>query len=709
MSPEQARGKSVDRRTDIWSFGCVLFEMLSGRRAFDGETVTDVLAAVVTRDPDWSLIPAHTPARIRELLRRCLEKDAQRRLRDAGEIRIAVEDAIARPQSGAMEAAAPVAAAGPRHERRRVWPWIVLAAMAFIVVMTLIDDDDAPRTPPTRLSVVLAPTDLLDGGSENLMLNISRDGRTVAYAARRDANTALFVRHFGDGEATRLTGTEDAHSPFFSPDGKWIAFVAQSKLRKVSVGGGPVFDICDVSVDRSGVWLDDGSIIVSTHATVPLMRVSSSGGALQAVTALDTANGERTHRWPDALPGSEWVIFTVGAANSPGNYEDAAIDAASLRTGERRRLVERASMARYCEPGYLVFSRRGALFAARIDPSDPKLTGPSVPILDRVDREPSSGAVHFAVARNGTLVFAPRLEASDHFEMVWITHDGATTLIPAPPNEYSSPRISPDGRQICVVIGHAYGQGDLWRLDLARETLTRLTFDATNVVGYWTPDGRHIVYQSENVAFNVSILPLDGDAGEKRIFSEKQPHMITGLTPDGRTVLMAPWGKSDGDILSLPIEGGEPRVVVKEPFDQADAVVSPDGKWIAYDSRATGTLEVFVRSYPPGESRWQISSGGGMMPAWSPTRRELYWIQNNAIFAAVYVAGDRTISFDRAHKLFDMPPRRDADVNPYDISPDGSRFLMTRTARPEFARRRIDVVLGFDAMLRDLNRKTAVE
>ncbi|HEX6790584.1 MAG TPA: protein kinase, partial [Candidatus Krumholzibacteria bacterium] len=679
MSPEQARGKTVDRRTDIWSFGCVLYETLTGQRAFDGETVTDVLAAVVTRDPDWSQLPPATPARIQELLRRCLEKDPQRRLRDAGEIRIAIEDVIAHPRSGVTATPAPVVA--QRH--RRVWPWLVVAGMATLVALALIDRQPGKPADATHLSVALPPTDVLEGGAENMLLNVSPDGRTVVYAAHRGEGTRLFVRRLDEGEPVPLDGTEGAHSPFFSPDGQWIAFVAQSKLRKISVNGGPVFDICDVGADRSGVWLDDGSIVMCTHATTPLMRVASSGGTLNSVTALDTASGERTHRWPDALPGSEWVIFTVGVASSPGSYEDATIAAASLRTSERRVLVEHASMARYCAPGYLLFSRQGALLAAPFDASNPKVNGPTVPVFDRIDREPSSGAVHFAVARNGTLVFAPRVQGSDETEMLWVSLDGNVTVIPAPPREYSSPRISPDGKEICVTIGPTYGIGDIWRFNIARQSLTRLTFDGRALVALWTPDQRGIVYQTEDVAFNIATLSLGQDDPPRSIFHEKAPVVISGLTPDGKTIVFSPWGTTDGDVLAMPVTGGDVETLVSEPMDQSDATVSPDGAWFAYVSRAGSITEVCVRAYPKGATKWQVSTGGGSMPLWSPTRKELYFTSSNSMFAASYEVTGRSIAFDAPRRLFTLPPGRgnDADVRPYDITPDGSRFLMTRIAR----------------------------
>jgi serine/threonine-protein kinase len=504
-----------------------------------------------------------------------------------------------------------------------------------------------------------------------------------------------------------LAGTEEGHSPFFSPDGRWIAFFADGKLRKISVNGGPVFDICDVSADRGGVWLDDGSIILATHATRPLSQVTAAGGAPHFVTALDTTQTERTHRWPDVLPGGEWVIFTIGDAHNPGNYENASIGAINLRTHQRRLVLKGASMAHYCDPGYLLFSRQGALFSVPIDADNAKVEGDAVPVLDHVDGEASSGGVHFAVSRNGTLAFVPRVEGSEHADLVWVTMDGTATLVPTPPHEFLAPRISPDGKQISVTIGQGYGSGDIYRYDIARQTLTRVTFDGRDLLACWTPDGRALIAQNENVDFFISKIAIDSDASPQTIHVHHGPLVLGCVTPDGRDILFAPWGTTSADLMKVPLAGGDATTLFEEPLDQADAIVSPDGAWMAYDSRGNGVPDVFVRSYPPGPNKWQISTGGGSMPLWNPVRKELYWMAQNAIFAASYGVNNHAIEFERPRKLFDLPPGRgvDADVRNYDISPDGTRFLMTRIARPEFARRRVDVVLDFDAQLKSLEKK----
>jgi len=283
--------------------------------------------------------------------------------------------------------------------------------------------------------------------------------------------------------------------------------------------------------------------------------------------------------------------------------------------------------------------------------------------------------------------------------------------IAAPEREYNVPRVSPDGKQVIATIGPGSGAGDLWKLDLAQQTLTRLTFDAKTLVGYWLPDQTGVIYQNEDTEFNIHTLKLDGDAAPRSIHDRNLPVMLTGVTPDGRWVIYAPWGTADADVLKIPIEGGEPEVVVSEPLDQSDGTVSPDGHWIAYTTRQSGDTEVVVRTFPAGPNKWQLSASGGTMPVWSPTKKEIYWISGASLYAATYETNARSISFGTARRLFELPLGRgiEADLRPYDIAPDGTRFLMTRIGHPELARRRIDVVLDFPAQLEALEKKSVTQ
>jgi serine/threonine protein kinase/Tol biopolymer transport system component len=713
MSPEQARGRPVDRRADIWAFGCVVYEMLTGKKAFDGETVTDVLAAVVTRGPDWSALPSTTPRRLRALVERCLEKDPKKRLRDAGEARIVLEDIIARPTEPAVaETATPPAAREKKSRVRSLVPWgIALLALLFAWRAARNSRD---ASPPTFMSITLPRADVADAGMENLLMDISRDGRTLAYCARRDDIVRLYVRSFDEREAVELAGTEGASNPFFSPDGQWVAFAAGAKLKKVSVRGGPVFELRDLfEGHRAGVWLDDGSIICVPSFASPLFRIPAGvGGAGSAVTVIDTAAGERTHRWPGAFPGGEWVYFTVGAERNPGDYEDAEIAAVSLKTGERRSLIQGASMARYAKPGHMLFSRGGVLMSAPVDPDNPKLLGPAVPVLDKIAGQQTSGAVHFATSETGTLAFVTAREGEYDMRLAWVDRWGKVTVLAAPPRRYVAPRLSRDGKQVFVTVGPAFGRGDLWRYDVDRETLTRLTFDDHSIVGVWMPDQRHMLFQREAGAFQLMMASTEGDANERMIYQRKIPVYVSDVSPDGKWIIISDWGSPQSDIYVVPTDGGDPTPVVTDPFGQFGGMVSPDGRWIAYTSSETGSYEVHVRPFLRPGNRWQVSSGGGIHAMWGPSSRELCYLSGSSMMSVAIDATGDVVQVGRPRKLFDLPTtatKLQVDYRDFDMTSDGTRFIATYIANPELARRRIDVLFNDGQLLERAEKKGIAE
>ncbi len=709
MSPEQARGKPVDRRADIWAFGCVLYEMLSGKKAFDGETVTDVLAAVVTRAPDFSTLPSNTPRRLRVLLERCLEKDARKRLRDAGEARVVLEDIVANPSEPVASAASspPVA---KRARWRRLAPWAVLL-LAFLIGRAWNRGGDG--VPATFVSVTLPRADVADAGMENLLMDISRDGRTLVYCARREGTVRLFVRSFDEREAIELAGTEGAANPFFSPDGEWIAFAADAKLKKTSIHGGPVFELRDLAEGhRAGVWLDDGSIICVPSFASPLFRIPAGGGTGSAVTVVDTAKGERTHRWPGAFPGGEWVFFTVGNRRNPSDYENSEVAAVSLKTGERRSLIQGASMARYAAPGHMLFSRGGVLMSAPVDPDHPKLLGPAVPVLDKIAGEPTSGAVHFAASDNGTLAFVTARDGEYDMRLAWVDRTGKVTVLAAPPRRYTAPRVSSDGKQVYVTVGPAFGRGDLWRYDVDRETLTRVTFDDHSVIGVWMPDQRHLLFQREAGAFELVMASTEGDAGERVLYSWDLPVDVSSVTPDGEWILMSDSGSPGSDIFMVSVRGGDPIPVVTDPFGQFGGMVSPDGRWIAYASSETGVYEVHVRPFNRPGKRYQISSGGGLHAMWGPSSKEICYLSRGSSLMSVSIeAQGDAVDVGRPTKLFDLPTiaRLQGDYRDIDMTSDGSRFITTYVANPELARRRIDVLINANALLERAEKKGVAE
>ncbi|HEX5132476.1 MAG TPA: protein kinase [Candidatus Krumholzibacteria bacterium] len=708
MSPEQARGKAVDRRADIWAFGCVLYEMLTGRQAFDGETVTDILAAVVTREPDWSALPATTPRRIVALLRRCLEKDPTRRLRDAGEARIAIADVVANP----VEAPGPTTAAprGWLATARGAIPWVLLAGVLLFVFLRSrpVPVADAPLT---HLSVPAPYDHMLDAGLENGAIALTRDGRVLAFCTVHDGIVRLNVRRLDSGESKELAGTDGARNPFFSPDGQWIAFTANGKLRKIPVDGGSVFDLCDAVGDRGGVWLPDGDILFAPQWSSPLMRVPGGGGPPVAVTEVDTTRDERTHRWPDVLPGGKWAVFTVGLASAPAAYEGANIDAVNLETGERRTLYKGASIARYAPPGYLVVSRQGVLFAAPLRVDDPQLTGPAVPVLDGVDGEPTSGVVHMAFGADGTLAYMPRDVAEEAADLVLVDRKGDVTRVDAPAREYIAPRISPDGKQIVAIIGPSLGRGDIWRFDIARQTLTRLTFSGDVVIGSWMPDSEHIIVIGEDRHPYIAEISAFGSGETRRLFEAPRPLGGAVPTPDASGVLFTYWGRIDQDVQLVSIRDSTVQTVVSRPGAQFHQAISPDGRWIAYASTESGASEIYVEPFLRRGGRWQVSTGGGIAPLWAPDGREVCYMNNgdSSLWSVAIEPQGTALVAGRPTRLFTFPPgrRMEFDVPPYDIMPDGEHFLALQSATPGLSRRRVDVILNFTQLLLQSGHKGA--
>jgi len=510
MAPEQLEGAESDARTDIFALGAVLYEMATGKRAFEGTSRASLIASIMSSHPrPISELQPMTPPALDRLVRKCLAKDPDQRWQSAAD----VADELRWITDGGTSANGNATAAtqGARRQYRRglLTGALVAAILAAAFVLAI-------REPPKAVSslylnVSLPGTDVVDGGLENLAIAISHDGQSLAYCARGSDGIHLYHRRLDQRQTTKIPGTEGAYDPFFSPDGEWIGFFSGSKLRKVSVGGGVSIPLADSIESRSGTWVDNQTIVFAPTFGTALMRLPASGGAPQPFTTLAVERRERSHRWPEVLPGGEWVLFTVGIIDSPGGYDACNIEAASLKTGERRVLVQGGRMARFAPPGYLVFARNNVLFASPIDPRNPKVTAAPLPVLDGVGGEDTSGASHFSVSRNGTLAYVPGT-SGELDELVWIDQSGKIEPVGAPLRQYDHVRVSPDGTQLLFTIGPARSVGDLWRYDLARATLTRITFEQKCTSPTWTPDQRQVVYRTEAGRYEVKVQALDGSA-----------------------------------------------------------------------------------------------------------------------------------------------------------------------------------------------------
>ena len=495
MSPEQARGREADRRADVWAFGAVLYEMLAGRRAFAGETTSEMLAAVMRDEPDWAALPAGLSPRWRRLLERCLAKDPRRRLQAIGETRIALEDLAANPAEAAPAAGA---AAGPAPARRTaLLPWLLTAAAVVVLTITLVRKPP-PAPAATELSIVPAGGQRVGDDLGYHPIAIAPDGRTIAYTVRVAGVLKLRLRRLDRRDDIEIPGADGARNLFFSRDGQWIGFFDTRKMNKVSVRGGTPVELTDALQDRLGTWLDDGTIVFTRETTEPLYRIPEGGGEPVAVTTLETTKRERTHRFPCALDGGPWVVFTVQTVDSPGGYDDADIDAVNVRTGERRHLYKGARRAVWAPGGYLVLARGSDLYAVRINPRDPRRTQDPVPVLAGVSGTTSSGSSNFGIADDGTIAWIPGGEPEMTREIGWMDRSGRWTPTAIPAGSYLSVKLSPDGARALVLAGPGGGASDLWLADVRTGALNRLTHGDRSGAGLWLPDGARIVHPMQS-------------------------------------------------------------------------------------------------------------------------------------------------------------------------------------------------------------------
>jgi eukaryotic-like serine/threonine-protein kinase len=690
MPPEQARGKAVDKRADLWSFGCVLFEMLTGRRPFEGETISDVLAKIIERDPDWTALPAHTPQSIRTLLRRCLIKDPRRRLDSAAAARLEIDDA---------SAAIPADGLSVSDGRQRAgWPLmapvgaaVVAAAIAAIATWTMARPVPALPAAVSRFPITLPPAQPLAFSINDRDVALSADGARVAYTAGDQAQ--LMVRALDQLDAAPLAGIVNARAPFLSPDGRWIGFfdrldeglttspgVQRGALRKVSVSGGPPITICTVlGASRGASWGPDDSIVFATSdLSTGLLRVPASGGEPEVLTTPDTSHGERDHYFPFVLPGSRGVLFTMTAAG--GSRQVAVLD---FQTGQRKTLIRSGSEAQYVETGHLVYADGGALWAVRFDLASLSVRGDPAPILERVL---TLGAADFTISRGGTLVYVP-VAAGTSRSLVWVSRQGAEEPIAAPFRAYVSARLSPDGTRAAV---HIVGQPGVWTWDFARGTLTPLRLGRIGNFSIWTPDGRHIIFEmARDDAANVNLYrrAADGTGTDEQLTTSARPQRPNTVSPDGTRVVFEEQTPSAGYDFMLLYLQGTPRVepLLQTPFDERNAAISPDGRWMAYESNESGQSQVYVRPFPTvADARYQISNGGGRTPAWAPDGRDLFFVNRTSIMAVAvqltptFSAGNPAKLFDASSILLDGRFVGTGTQRTYDVSPDGRRFLMIK-------------------------------
>ena len=704
MSPEQARGKPVDKRADIWAFGAVLWEMLAGRRLFEGETVTDLLAAVLRQDIAWESLPASTPPALRRLLGRCLERDPHKRLRDIGEARLVLESVAAGESDAGVTVPMAAATGQPRTILGVLW---VAAAAALVVAAGAAGwmagaSQPLPPRPVTRLSITLPSALAVESIDDRQLIALTKDGRTVVFVAREGPVTRLFVRRLGEPAAVPLPGTEGVEDVFLSPDGEWAGFVADGRLRKVPLRGGPVVTLCDAIQSRGGAWGPDETIVFAPEVTGGLMRVSSSGGTPTLVTTVDSATGERSHRWPEFLPDGRSVLFTVGMLDKPGDYDDSAIDIVDLKTGHRRNVYHGASMARLAPGGRLLVASRGVVQALPFDLTTGRTLGSPVPVLEGVSGEPTSGVVFFAVSPDGTLAYIPGGVAGRERDVVWVDRAGKTTAIPVSPQQYRDVRISPDGTRLVLSEGPGGGrESDISVHDLAHGTTLRLTSDRQSGTPVWSPDGRSILYDQYGTA-SIVRRPADG-SGAPEVIGRHEGIALTpaSVVPDGSMLLLNRGGlASKGDLLTMKLDGtgkAALETLLATPAHELEPMLSPDGRLLAYTLVERSDPVIMVQSFPGPGGRWQISEAPAVSARWSKSGRELFYLTDVALMA-VPITGTSPFTYGRPQRLFDLRSIRTGPrwgSSQYDVSPDGSRFVFLLDRFRETTPQQINVVLNW--------------
>lgn len=706
MPPEQARGKRVDRRADIWAFGCVLYEMLTGRGAFNGETTSDILACVIRAEPDWFSLPVNVSTHIRELLRHCLQKDPKQRLQAIGDARIALEEILAdKPQ----EAGAPPSHTAERPVWLRAFPWaagVLLALVVGVAAWELRPRSDPPRVVEFSFGPPTGDTLAFPLGATSLA--ISPDGTTVVFMVRHGGTSQLYLRHVDRLEATPLKGTDDALYPFFSPDGQWVAFFAAGKLKKVSVLSGTLVTLCEAPASRGGTWAHDDFIIFAPTSTSGLVRVSAAGGAPEPFTKLGSSRGDGSHRWPQVLPGGKAVLFDAGdfAAQKPiyNNMSmNSAISLASLKTGEVTTLRLQGANVRYL-PGYLVFTRGETLFAAPFDVQRLAVTGPAFPAGEVLIS--ANGSASFAVSETGSLVYVPA--RANIGKLAWVDAKGSTEIPGLPARNYANRlQLSPDGKRVVLVTLEG-GSRHIWVYDTVRGSQTRLTFgDSDNVSPLWSPDGRRIAFLSRKDADWAMLTKSADGSGSEETLVPIGAGGPTSWSPDGRFLVCIQTGPTwKWEIWVLPLEGERKSqpLLANNQFDQTNAVFSPDGKFLAYASSESGRYEVYVRPFGQGSGKWQISTGGGNFPVWARNGKQLFYRESGNIMAVdVTTQPVFNVSTPRVMVPSAVTAPLSNGIDSFDVSLDGQHFLVHEQSSEAGQTVQINVILNWSEDLRHLN------
>lgn len=690
MSPEQARGKSVDRRTDIWAFGCVLYELLTGRQAFAGEDTTEILAAVVKSEPDWTRLPPSTPSAISLLLHRCLRKNRRQRIADAADVRIEIEDAL----SGAAPVE-PVAA-----PRQRPLVWIAVSAV-LLFALAAVSFSHFREAPPQQRTVRFQIP--MPEKATLVIFQLSPDGKMVAFSASASGRRQMWVRPIDSLTARPLPETENATYPIWSPDSAFIAFFASGKLKKVALAGGPSQTICDAPDGRGGSWNSNGVIIFSPGPGSPISSVPAGGGTPKALTKVDSPN--ELHRYPVFLPDGKHFLYLVNSGK-PGTN---GINVGSLDGVPPVHVLNDESSAAYAPSdaaagnGLLLFRREDTLIGAPFDTRELRITGEVFPVAEAVGISANASHAAFSVSENGALAYSAGTITTQGAELVWMDRTGKRLSAIGQPERKAFAALSPDGKRISYSLRNEAGDtADIWLMDVARGVPSRFTFrPGVSMDAIWSPDGTSLIFGADFKS--IYRKPVNGTGNEEPLLNGGINDRPLDWSPDGRFIVYQTFRSETGyDLFLLPVQGDpKPIPYLETPFNEGNAQFSPDGRWMAYASNESGHAQVYVQAIPAGGAKWQISSAGGDQPRWRRDGRELFYISADQKLMAVPVKGGAIFEAGALQPLFEIDPFFSPITGAFIYQPtaDGQRFLVLSpvggvTAPP------INVVLNWQAGLR---------
>jgi len=696
MAPEQVEGGEVDSRTDIFAFGVVVYEMATGKKAFEGKSQASVIGAILKDDPPpISSLQPMTPPQLDRVVKKCLAKEPDDRWQSAKDLTDGLKWIA---EGGAETSKAAPSEVKPPAKKWRQAVVLGLAVLVAAVVGGLAVWNLKPASPPSprpvsRLTITLPPGQQLVGLNNGPAVAISPDGIDLAYVAIQGGTQQIYLRAMDSLEARLIPGTEGAVNPFFSPDGQWLGFYMANKLKKVSVNGGATVTLNYVASaqPRGASWGSQGMIAFApTNASV-IRQVSEAGGVPQPLTRLE--KGEVGHRWPEFLPGGKALLFCT----TTGVAANGQIAVQSIGTGERRNLVPAGTQPRYAGSGHLVYAQAGTLMAAPFDPQRLTVTGAAVPVVDGVLQSVDSGVAQYSLSAAGSLVYVPGTVQATQRRLVWVDRKGMEQALPAPPHAYRYPRFSPEGQRVAVSIEES--GSDIWVYDLARDTSTRWTFQGSlNLMGAWTPDGKRLAFTSDKEgAPNIFWQFGDGSGGLERLTTSEYIQAPNSWSPDGQLLAYIEINPSTGyDIWVLRLSDRRAQPFLQTQFNEGAPRFSPDGRWLAYVSDESGRYEVYVQPYPGPGGKWQISTDGGTEPVWNRNGRELFYRSGDKMMA-VDIATQPSFAAGKPRMLFEgqyVPTP--ATFPDYDVSPDGQRFLMVKPSEQAGAApTQINVVLNW--------------